>query len=95
MLLSMIEGPRALIESIDRQRAPARPVANVNALRCEWRRLARRLSEGDVELDVDTVTAVIAAHDRLVAAGGTVDVMAEALVTQLRLQLADVEAFSG
>lgn len=67
-------------------------VTRLPGLRAEWRRLARRLAESDVELDADTVAVLLLAHDRLRAAGGTIDAMAAALVTQLRLQLHDVEA---
>ena len=64
----------------------------LTGLRAEWRRLARRLADPDVELETDTVSVLVMTFDRLRAAGGVVDAMAAALVTQLRLQLADAEA---
>ena len=91
-MLSVPDGRPAVIGASCSPPTPfPRPKA-LPGLRAEWRRLARRLADPDVELDADTVSVVVMAHDRLRAAGGVIDAMAAALVTQLRLQLADAEA---
>lgn len=66
----------------------------LSGLRAELRRTARRLAEADVELDADTVVALLTTCDHLRAAGGVIDDLAAALLTQLRFQLADAESFS-
>lgn len=63
-------------------------------LRAEWRRVARVLADPAIELDSVTVTPLLAVHRRLIAAGVSIDPMADALVRQLGWQLADAEAFA-
>ncbi|HEX8342967.1 MAG TPA: hypothetical protein VF624_18845 [Tepidisphaeraceae bacterium] len=65
------------------------PRQRINALRGEWRRVARRLADPDVELDADTFAGVLAVHARLRAAGVAIDPMADALIRQCAQQLDD------